>query len=68
MFTLEKKALAILKIANAFAYEIIKYNETNNGNTVEARAYKPAWQPKVKETPPTESDNGASAVGDGVFQ
>ena len=65
MFTLEKKALAILKIANAFAYEIIKYNETNNGNPLETRAHRPTWQPKVKETSPAESDNGSSVVGNG---
>lgn len=67
MFTLEKKALAILKIANAFAYEIIKYNETNNGQPLEARNNRASWQPKVKETPPVESDNGTSTVGNSVF-
>ena len=67
MFTLEKKALAMLKIANAFALEIIKYNEANNVNIMETRTNRTSWKPKTQEASPVESDNGTSVVGNGEF-
>jgi len=67
MFTLEKKALAMLKIANAFALEIIKYNEAHIGNPMETRTHRPTWKPKAQETPPAEGDNGTGIVGNGEF-
>jgi len=69
MFILEKRALAMLKIANALTSEIIKYNEIQeirHDSTFESRINRGAWKPPIKETPPTESDNVTSPLGNGV--
>jgi hypothetical protein len=65
MFILEKKALAILKIANAFSSEIIKYNEElANRNPIQARKDSVAWRPPVQEGTPAEGDNGTGITRD----
>jgi len=69
MFILEKRALAMLKIANALTSEIIKYNEiseTRYQGSNEPRTNRGAWKPPIKESSPIESDNEPSPLGDGL--
>lgn len=69
MFILEKRALAMLKIANALTSEIIKYNEIqeirHEGN-FESRTNRGAWKPPIKESSPIEGDNEPSPLGNGL--
>ena len=69
MFILERRALAMLKIANALTSEIIKYNElqeVRHESNIESRTHRGAWKPPIKETTPAEGDNESSPLGNGL--